>query len=225
MSRLVSAPEAYRLWAESFDAGASPILALETRHLEPLLGDVAGRRVIDAGCGTGRWLAWAHARGARIAGADFSPEMLRVASQKSRIAGNLVLADGRRLPFPAAFADIVLCTLAIGHMQPVAAAMAELARLARPGGRVIVSDFHPAALRLGWKRTFRCGSATCEIESAPYSVAALSHAALELEDLRELHFGEPERPWFDAAGKGGKAFDDACRTPAVLLACFRRRLR
>jgi SAM-dependent methyltransferase len=51
---------------------------------------------------------------------------------KPELAGRLAQADGRRLPFRDGSADVVLCTLTIGHMQPVGAALGELARITRP---------------------------------------------------------------------------------------------
>jgi ubiquinone/menaquinone biosynthesis C-methylase UbiE len=217
--RVVSAEEGYRLWAESFDASRSPIVALESRHLAPWLSDLSGLRVIDVGCGTGRWMKFAAERGARVFGADSTREMLREVARKS---GALVEADGRRLPFREACADVVLCTLTIGHMQPIAGALGELARIARPGGRVIVSDFHPEALRRGWKRTFSNAGETCEIETSAYSLDELSCSLLQLEEFRELSFDEPERQLFDDAGKPA-LFEKARGVPAIWIARFRRR--
>jgi len=77
--RIVSPREAYREWAATFDQG-TPILALESLILQPLMPDVGGKRFLDLGCGTGRWLQWAIARGARAFGADLSHEMLQVAA-------------------------------------------------------------------------------------------------------------------------------------------------
>src|SRR5258708_39760864 len=98
MTRVLTAPEAYERWAESFDTSASPIVALEARHLQRVLPDVRGKRLIDVGCGTGPWLAWALARGARATGADPSAAMLRLAARQPDIAGRNGRADALRLP-------------------------------------------------------------------------------------------------------------------------------
>jgi len=222
MRRMVSQREAYRYWAESFDEG-TPILALESRHLAPVLFDaLPGKRFLDIGCGTGRWLRWAVERGAHAMGADLSSEMLGVAAQKPGLVGRLVQADGVAAPFRDACADVVLCALVIGHMRPISPAMAELARVAAPGGRVIVTDFHPDALRRGWKRTFRSGPDTLEMESDPYAVVELTHPDLELEEFRELPFGDEERHFFEAAGKGAW-FDEMREQAAILIASYRKR--
>ena len=125
-------------------------------------------------------------------------------------------------PFRDACADVVLSALVIGHLRPVSQAMAELARVAAPGARVIVTDFHPDALRRGWKRTFKSGADTIEMESEPYSIAELAHGDLVMEEFRECPFGEEERHFFEAAGKSAW-FDEMRQQPAILIASYRRR--
>jgi malonyl-CoA O-methyltransferase len=225
MRRIVSPREAYRYWAESFDEG-TPILALESRQLMPILSNAvpefAGKRFLDIGCGTGRWLGWAVDRGAHAVGADLSPEMLDIGKRKPGLSGRMVQADAMATPFRDACADVVLSALVIGHMRPVSQAMAELARIAAPGARVIVTDFHPDALRRGWKRTFKSGADTIEMESEPYSISELAHDDLALDEFHEFPFGEQERHFFEAAGKGAW-FDEMRDQPAILVASYRRR--
>ena len=225
MRRILSAREAYKHWAETFDQG-TPILALESRALAPVLSNasphVAGRRFLDIGCGTGRWLEWAVDRGARAMGTDLSIEMLHQAVRKPGLEGRVVQADAMLAPFHDACADVVLCALVIGHMRPIAQAMESLARLAAPGACVIITDFHPDALRRGWKRTFRSGADTIELESDPYSIDELSNAGLTLEEFREVPFGDEERHFFESAGKTDW-FDEMRHQPAILIASYRRR--
>jgi malonyl-CoA O-methyltransferase len=217
----VSAPEAYARWAPTFDCENSAIVALETRCLVPRMPNVAGQRLIDVGCGTGRWLRWSAELGARVAGVDLSLPMLQQAAQKSTLAGRVVCGHGSRAPFRDACADVVLSTLALGHMQPVGVAMAEFARLAAPGAAVIVTDFHPDALRRGWKRTFRSGGETVEMDSDPYRLSELCSSELILEDLLEAGFDEPERPLFEAAGKDAM-YEQVRGQTAIFIARFRR---
>jgi SAM-dependent methyltransferase len=222
MRRILPQREAYRYWAESFDEG-TPILALESRAVTPLLPNVAGKRFIDVGCGTGRWLRWAVHRGAISTGSDLSLEMLRTAARKPEVSDKLVQADALSTPFRDASADIVLSALVVGHLRPIAAAMAELARLAAPGAQVIVTDFHPDALKRGWKRTFKHGDDTIEMESDSYDVAELAHADLALEHFQEVPFGDEERHFFEAARKGAW-FDEMREQPAILIASYRKSL-
>ncbi|HYM10058.1 MAG TPA: class I SAM-dependent methyltransferase [Bryobacterales bacterium] len=217
--------EAHRLWAPSYDAEANPLLALEQRTLTAALGDLRGKRLLDAGCGTGRWMMEARARGATAVGADRSAEMLARARGKPGLAGRLALAGLDRLPFPDGIADVVLCAFALSYAEPLEKAVAELARVAKAGGEVIASDVHPEGYRRGWTRSFRSGSDVYEIEHQSYTVeqlvAAGRAAGLALRELLEARFDEPERVIFCRAGKEA-LFEAAREIPAVLIARWRR---
>ena len=213
--------EAYRVWAATWDSDPSAIVALESRYLTPWLAELRGRRLLDVSCGTGRWLEYAARSGAEVLGVDFCPEMLARAAAKDGIAPRLAVAEAAHLPVRSAWADVALCTLSLGHMRDAASVMAEMARTVRPGGMVIVSDFHPEAFRRGWKRTFRSGAQVYEIENHYHSVESLAVPGLVLEALVEPCFGEPERPIFVEAGKP-QLFEEVRAIPAVLLARWRR---
>lgn len=225
MNRL-SPLEAYRLWSKTWDADLSPIVALEERYLEPLVPDVRGKTVVDVACGTGRWLVRMAQRGARVFGVDFCLEMLACARSKPGLAGRLAAADARRLPFPDASADVVLFTLALGHIVPLREVIGELARLVKPGGRLLFSDFHPHAAAAGWRRTFRSNGRVYEIENHPYRTGRLLREAraarLALEQIIEPPFGEPERDLFRRVGRDD-LFEQTRGVPAVLIAVWRRR--
>src|SRR5258708_3980954 len=75
----VSAREGYALWADTWDATPSPIVALERRALLPWILGLHPRRAIDVGCGTGRWTERLSA-----IGVDDSPAMLAIAAGKAR---------------------------------------------------------------------------------------------------------------------------------------------
>lgn len=217
--------EAYRLWAETWESDPSAIVALESRWTAPWLADLRGKRVCDIACGAGRWMMHAQAQEASVFGTDFCREMLLQASRKPGVAGHLILADSSCLPFADACSDVALCALSLGHIPAIESAMAELARIVRSGGRLIVTDFHPDACRHGWKRTFRSGGQSFEIETYPYTKECLIDCAqnggLVLEDLLEPCFDEPEREIFCRAGRPD-LFEQVRGIPAVLIARWRR---
>ncbi len=101
--------------------------------------------VVDVGCGTGRALpALRQAVGPRgtVIALDITPEMLREASCRARDAhAALLLADARRLPLAAACADAVFAAGLVNHLPDTVAGLRELARITRPGGRLVL--FHP----------------------------------------------------------------------------------
>ncbi|WP_433226769.1 class I SAM-dependent methyltransferase [Actinomadura formosensis] len=120
----------------------------------------AGGAVLDAGCGTGRALpALRDAVGptGKVIGLDITPQMLTVARATGRAQhAALVLADARRLPFADARFDAVFAAGLVPHLPDLAAGTAELARITRPGGRLVI--FHPsgrAALAARHGRTLR----------------------------------------------------------------------
>lgn len=222
----VSPLEAHRIWAETYDADLNPVLALEFRTLRDMLPDLRGRLFFDAGCGTGRWLAEARSRGAKVAGADACREMLLKAASKPGLAGTLLEADLCRLPLPAACADVVLCAFCLSYVGSLREAVSELARVVKPQGIVITTDLHPMARARGWTRSFRSGPDVFEIDDCPYTTGDLLEAAraagLEPQEMMEPCFDEPEREIFRRAGKE-HLFEDARRTPAVLISRWRRR--
>ena len=209
----VSACDGYALWADTWDETPSPIVAVEHRALLPWIERLDPRRAIDVGCGTGRWTAYFPA-----IGVDASPAMLAVASRKPGLRGRLVVADATALPIVDRCADLVLCTLTIGHIRDQAAALGEFARILEPGGTLIVTDFHPAAVAQGWRRTFRSNGRVYELENHPYALDPVREAAVGLaaRECAEATIGEAERHLFDRAGRPD-LFEAARGTPSVLL--------
>src|SRR5215472_6343599 len=109
-----------------------------------LAGDVAGRRILDAGCGSGPLSAALRDRGAIVTGCDSSAGMLELARRRLGDGADLHLADlARPLPFPDGAFDDVIASLVLHYLEDWAAPLAELRRVLRPGGRLIASVDHP----------------------------------------------------------------------------------
>jgi len=219
----VSALDGHRIWAATYDAGPNPLLALETRLLLEKLPLVGAPRFLDVACGTGRWMQLARDRGASVFGVDFCVEMLMEASRKPGLAGRLSLADASRIPFAARAADLTLCSFALGYLPSPHRAIAEMARVSRKGGRVVVTDLHPCALTAGWQRSFRSNGEVYAIDHHHHAIrawdAAAGSAGLALDWVLEASFGEPERAVFRAAGKEA-LFSELSRVPALLAMCW-----
>jgi ubiquinone/menaquinone biosynthesis C-methylase UbiE len=193
--------EGYAKWAEGYDAEANPLVSLEEPLTLEVIGDVVGTDVLDAACGTGRYAIRLEGLGARVVGIDGSPEMLAVAGRRRDELGlsfQLRAADLVRLPFPEAGFDLVVCALALCHLSDLGPPVKEMARVLRPGGRLVVSDFHPFCLMVGWRTLFRRPGATYCIENHLHLVddyvAALRGAGLQMQELREKVIDEALLP-------------------------------
>ena len=173
--RVLPTREGYDRWAATYDTMGNWLLALEEPEVERGLGDVAGLDLLDVGTGTGRHAIALAARGAHVTAVDFSDEMLAKArakpgAERVRWIAHDVLTP---LPFAAASFDRVLSGLVIEHIPVAALAgfFAELGRVARPGGRIVVTAMHPAMFVKGVSANFHDESG--EVRPRSY-VATLS---------------------------------------------------
>ncbi|WP_422804742.1 class I SAM-dependent methyltransferase [Streptomyces noursei] len=141
-------PNDYDSFAEAYSAQNET--SLFNAHYErpamlDLAGDVAGRRILDAGCGSGPLSAALRDRGAIVTGFDSSTKMLELARKRLGDDAALHLADlGSPLPFPDAAFDDVVASLVLHYLEDWTAPLAELRRVLTPGGRLIVSVDHPS---------------------------------------------------------------------------------
>ncbi|MFE4999019.1 class I SAM-dependent DNA methyltransferase [Streptomyces mirabilis] len=109
-----------------------------------LAGDVAGRRILDAGCGSGPLSAALRDRGAVVTGIDASAGMLALARRRLGDDVALHVVDLRdRLPFDDDAFDDVVASLVLHYLEDWGPTLAELRRVLRPGGRLIASVDHP----------------------------------------------------------------------------------
>jgi len=112
-----------------------------------LLGDVAGRRTLEIGCGGAQCSRWLADHGADAVASDLSGGQLAQAARINVATGAgvpLVQADAQRLPFSDASFDIVCSAYgALPFVADSAAVMREVARVLRPGGRWVFATTHP----------------------------------------------------------------------------------
>lgn len=119
------------------------------RRLVSLAGVRPGDAVLDVGCSGGylaRKLAAATGPAGHVTGVD--PSAAAIAYARRRTSGTITFTVGvaQHLPLPDSSSDVVTCTLAIHHVpaRKRAAAFAEMYRVTRPGGRLLVADFEPS---------------------------------------------------------------------------------
>jgi SAM-dependent methyltransferase len=101
-----------------------------------------GTRLLDAGCGAGLLALLASLRGARVAALDAAETLLAIARERLP-AADVREGDLEALPFPDGSFDAVTAVNSIFYAADMAAAMRELGRVVRPGGRVVVTAWGP----------------------------------------------------------------------------------
>ena len=110
------------------------------------LGDVAGLRVLEYGCGGGQWSRWLAEAGARPIGLDLSFNQLRHAAalrERTGAAFALVNADAERAPFADGSFDLVMCDHGAMTFGDPDRTVPEVARLLRPGGAFVFNHASP----------------------------------------------------------------------------------
>ena len=143
--RLIHSALAYDLLVGLLTLGREDVVReafLELARLRP------GERVLDVGCGTGALAIAAKRRlgPGRVVGIDASPEMIERAHKKAvnvRVDVDFRVGIVELLPFADAEFDVVLSTLMLHHLPRAAreTCMQEIARVLKPGGRVLAVDF------------------------------------------------------------------------------------
>ena len=129
-------------WAAIVDAPARQELLWPT--IDDMLPDVAGRRVLDVGCGAGVFAATLAERGAEVVGVDVSEAM--VAEARERVPrGTFRQADlGDGLPQVAdGSVDVVVCLHVLSHLPDLETPLDAFARVLRPGGTLVLSTHNP----------------------------------------------------------------------------------
>jgi SAM-dependent methyltransferase len=148
MSDKPVALEAYEAIAEAYAAAVEtkPHNAYYERPATlSLLPEVAGKKVLDAGCGPGVYSAWLIERGAEVVAIDASPKMIELARQRLKAAVVIHQADlNQPLTFlDSASFDLLLSPLVLDYVEDWASAFAEFFRLLKPGGHFVFSVSHP----------------------------------------------------------------------------------
>jgi demethylmenaquinone methyltransferase/2-methoxy-6-polyprenyl-1,4-benzoquinol methylase len=123
------------------------------KRLVKMAGVKPGEKALDLCCGTGD-IAFALARaGAEVKGLDFSPAMLAVARDRGQRAGSAAqfsAGDALEIPFGDSMFDIVTVGYGLRNLSSWERGLEEMARVARPGGRLLALDFGKPESRL-WR--------------------------------------------------------------------------
>jgi ubiquinone/menaquinone biosynthesis C-methylase UbiE len=137
---------AYDRVGDTWSEGPARVYRALAQPVLDAAGDVAGRRALDVGTGSGVLADALVRRGAHVVGVDLSHGML---ASRAAVRPPGVVADVRALPVQASSVDLVTASFVLNHLDVPAEGLRELARVGRPGARLLATTFegeapHPA---------------------------------------------------------------------------------
>jgi ubiquinone/menaquinone biosynthesis C-methylase UbiE len=214
--------EGYSRWAATYeqDMDGHPLALAETGAMRALLPPCQGIVALDAACGTGRYARLLAEQGARqVIGVDQSAAMLDRAREltASSPATEIAFKQGALLDLPLDnhSCDLAVVALALAHLETaqLRRAFAELSRVLKPGGTLLMSEMHPFGALTGGRCRFEtnAGSQRQVYHIQTYThlhedyVTAASAAGLTLEALREPRLTPDLFPAFERATMGAFA--------------------
>lgn len=185
-------PGRYAAWRATFRGGVTE--RLEHDALLALVGPLAGRHVLDIGCGDGLLTDRLAAAGAIVTGIDADREMV-AAAQAAVPMATILVADAAGLPFAGGGFDVVVANTVLCLMENRRAALAEAVRVLRPGGRLVLGELGRWSL---WAVTRRIkgmlGSRLwrdCRFTDARALNAELAEAGVAVTEIRGAVFYPP----------------------------------
>lgn len=229
MTAMMAAPyDIFDTWAQVYDEQPNPLLVLEERFLSRMLPNVGGLDVLDAGCGTGRWLQLlASHRPASLVGVDASPQMLQRAIAKLGEAATMRLGSCTALPVQNETADLILASFVLSYIESVEAFARELHRVARPGATLFLTDMHPeTAISCNWTRSFKVNGTKEHLQTKGFSLQEITEVfqsyGFELLTHIEPSFDSQDKTAFIQNGKL-ESFEAAANLPAIYILQLRKK--
>jgi malonyl-CoA O-methyltransferase len=196
--------QAYDRWSRRYDDDHNATRDLDARVVRQSPLRVAGARVLELGCGTGKNSEWLATQARELVALDFSPGMLDVARRRVRAAHVRFVEHDITRPWPVepASMDIVVGNLVLEHVRDLRPVYTEAARVLRAGGQLFFCELHPYRQLRGGQAHFE-DSETDQIipvTAFQHSVSEYVHGGLDAGlTLRALgeHLEESASP--DAA--------------------------
>lgn len=218
----------YALWADTYDNFPNPLINVEEPIIRALLERMPAGRALDAACGTGRYTRYMRARGHEVEAVDVSRAMIAQAPASSPEV-RFSVGSLEALPFTDGSFDLVMCGLALTHLPQISPAIAEFARVLKPGGSAILADHHPVAGLLGGSAIFQdkdrfFRNVTSFRHGHAEYISAFVAAGLEIQECFEPEMTEEQAaigPLFGIAPNAFRA--GVVGVPMALIWLLRRR--
>jgi ubiquinone/menaquinone biosynthesis C-methylase UbiE len=200
--------KAYDRWAADYDDQPGNLMIdLDEQIFTALLAgtELTGKQVADIGCGTGRhWNKILEMMPKSLTGFDVSSGMLDQLQIKFPGAVCHVVKDHLLSQLPDNAADLLISTLTIAHIGNITGMFAEWNRVLKPGGEVLLTDYHPEALARGARRTFRTNGKHHSIVNHVYYLETVRSVAqsngLQVVRLEERLIDQYVKHYYESQG-------------------------
>jgi len=169
-------------------------------HLDPIVlqlcGDVAGKLVIDVGCGEGRFSRMLAERGATCVGIDPTPGLVAAARDRGGMAPVRAVAEA--MPLRDGAFDLAISYITLVDIEGYAEAIAEMSRLLRPGGRVVAVNIGFVSASVGPGSAWQRDADGNELYVPIDNYGAEWSAVLEWDGIRIRNWHRPLGAYMDA---------------------------
>lgn len=197
---------AYDLWAANYDAQPGNLmLDLDAQIFNRLLNTnlIKAKQVADIGCGTGRhWSKILSGEPLCLTGFDVSPGMLNKLKEKYPAAQTNLISDNLFSATESGSFDTIISTLTVAHIENLEVALQAWSRILKAKGDIIITDFHPATLASGGKRTFRHQKTHIAVRNFVHPIATIRQLLLNegfsIIAEEELTVDEPVKHYYQA---------------------------
>jgi ubiquinone/menaquinone biosynthesis C-methylase UbiE len=206
---------AYASWADSYDTNENRTRDLDAVILRQHELDIAGRDVLEIGCGTGKNTEWLAEHAASVVALDLSPEML--AKARVRVSSTHVkfIEHDIQRTWPVADESVnaVVGNLVLEHISNIRIIFHEAQRVLRPNGTLFLCELHPFRQRLGSQAQFTDAESgdRLKVEAYAHDVSEYVNGGLDA-GLHLIRLGE----WSDDLDQSSAA------PPRLLSVVFNR---
>ncbi|MAE49774.1 hypothetical protein CMI48_03015 [Candidatus Pacearchaeota archaeon] len=144
--KYVNVKKQYSIWSKGYDATNNVAIYLEEKHSGKFIGGVKGKRVLDFGCGTGRYSVPLAKKGAGVTAIDFTQGMLNEAKKKAKkekVEIDFSLQDITKYESLQTF-DLIISMLVLDHIKSLRKIVRVMKKASHVGTEVVISNIHPS---------------------------------------------------------------------------------